>query len=272
MDPDKLSKAIIRLVELVKRLRGPNGCPWDAEQTDSTIKVYLLEEAYEVIEAVERSSPEDVCMELGDLLFQILFLTRLAEERGEFDILEVAKNITEKMIRRHPHVFGDAEVNGPEDVAANWVRIKRQEKELSGKSIDILTSVPLNLPALLRAHRLSERAARTNFDWETKNGVWEKVQEEFKELGEVIDEDDAAGVGEELGDLLFSLVNLARHWGFNAEDLLRLANQKFVNRFQKMEKELEGKGIRLENATMEEMDKAWEIVKNRKTCIKDRGF
>ena len=262
MDSDRLSRAIAALIELVERLRGPAGCPWDAGQTDSSIKIYLLEEAYEVLEAIEKSSPQDVCMELGDLLFQILFLAQLASERKEFDFIEVIERVTEKMIHRHPHVFRNVRVDGAEDVALNWAKIKKAEKGASGDTSSLLQNVPVKLPALLRSHRLSERASRVDFDWANADEVWDKVQEELEELESAIVEEDREGVAEELGDTLFSLVNLARHWGFNAEHLLRLANQKFLERFENMEKELKISGIELEEATPEQMNLVWGKAKN----------
>ena len=236
MDPDRLSKAMIDLVELVERLRGPGGCPWDAEQTDDTIKIYLLEEAYEVLEAIEKSSPADVCLELGDLLFQILFLARLADERKEFDLVEVIERITEKMIRRHPHVFGQVRVETSEDVASNWAKIKKAEKGALHETSS-LKSVPVNLPALLRAHRLGERATKEGFDPLHAGQIWDGVQERFEKLRTAITAQDTDLIGEAMGDFLFGLVGLARHWRLNAEDVLRLANERFLERFEEMEKE-----------------------------------
>ena len=261
MSKDSLSKSLSNLVELVSRLRGPDGCPWDAQQTDSTIKIYLLEEAYEVLDAIDRGSPEDVCLELGDLLFQIIFLVSLASERGEFDLVKVIEEITEKMIKRHPHVFGNASVEGPLEVADNWHKIKIEEKGGSRVSFSLLQDVPANLPALLRAHRLSDRASKVGFDWEGRKEIWDKVKEEFEELNETLTKDDKDRVGEEIGDLLFSLVNMSRHWGLNSELLLRNANQKFLKRFQEMEKRLEKSGIDLNRASSHEMDRAWEDIK-----------
>jgi tetrapyrrole methylase family protein/MazG family protein len=263
MNKDALSEAVSNLINLALKLRGPDGCPWDALQTDSTIKIYLLEEAYEVLDAIERGSPEDVCLELGDLLFQIIFLTILANERGEFDLVEVIEKITEKMIKRHPHVFGDASVDGPAEVSENWQKIKMTEKVGPKSPSSLLQDVPVNLPALLRAHRLSERASKVGFDWEGREEIWDKVKEEFEEINETLTGDDKDRVGEEIGDLLFSLVNMARHWGLNSELLLRDANQKFLKRFQEMEKELERSGIDLSRASSNEMNQAWEEIKNR---------
>ncbi len=263
MSKDRLSDAISSLSELVSRLRGPEGCPWDILQTDSTIKMYLIEEAYEVLDAIEKGSPADVCEELGDLLFQIIFLVRLAEERGEFDLTDVMERIAEKMIKRHPHVFGNARVNGPSEVSYNWERIKKEEKGGNRTASSALQDVPLNLPALLRAHRLSDRAAKAGLDWSGKAEVWEKVKEEFDELASVLSSGNEEGVGEEVGDLLFSLVNLARHWELNAEHLVREANQKFIRRFSEMEEELKAAGVEMSKATPEEMDRAWEKIKSK---------
>jgi len=235
MDLNRLSSAIVDLVKLVERLRGPGGCPWDAEQTDDTIKIYLLEEAYEVLEAIEKSSSADVCLELGDLLFQVLFLARLAEERKEFDFVRVIERITEKMIRRHPHVFGEVRVETAEDVALNWAKIKKAEKgALHGTSS--LRSVPVNLPALLSAHRLGERVFRAGLAPPDTGQIWDGVQERFEKLRTALAEKDKDLVGEVMGDLLFDLAGLARVWRLNAEDVLRLANQRFLEHFEKKEK------------------------------------
>ena len=258
-----MSKAFLALSELVSRLRGPGGCPWDAQQTDSTIKMYLLEETYEVMDAVERGTPEEVSMELGDLLFHIIFLVRLAEERGEFDLVEVIEKITEKMITRHPHVFGTTDVKGPEEVAQNWERIKKTENGTVKSFSSLLQSVPEGLPALLRAHRLSERASKRNLDWLSAEAVWKRVEKGWRELRNAIIEEHEEPSGEEMGDLLFGLVNLIRHWGLNAEHLLRNTNTQFLERFQRMEEELMERGIDLDKATSDEMDRAWERVKTR---------
>ena len=262
MDPDRLSKAIEALLNLVARLRGPGGCPWDAKQTDSTIKIYLLEEAYEVLEALEKSSPQEVCMELGDLLFQILFLAQLAAERKEFDFIDVLERITEKMIRRHPHVFGTTSVDSAEDVAHNWAEIKKAEKGSLNKTSSLLESIPANLPALLRAHRLGERASKARLDRADSEEIWEKVQEQFDELGRAIPTQEKDMVAEEIGELLFDLANLSRHWGLNGEDLLRGVNQKFLKCVGEMEKELKSAGIEPGTATPEQIRQALERVGN----------
>jgi len=256
---EKLCDALISLLEIMERLRAPDGCPWDAQQTEQTLKVYLLEEAYEVLDAIEKEDPEALCEELGDLFFQIIFLTQLAKEKGKFTFLNVMERIRDKMIRRHPHVFGEKKVRDAQEVVDNWAKIKRQEKK--EKPEEVLNRVPASLPALLRAHRLSERAARFGFDWKDKEQVWEKVKEEFLELKTAMEEKSAEKVKEEIGDLIFSLVNLSRHWGFNAEDILRQTNTKFTDRFNKMILSLREKGIDVEKASIEQMDQIWEEIK-----------
>lgn len=263
MDFDRLSQAIAGLVELVERLRGPDGCPWDKKQTTSSIKIYLLEEAYEVLAAIEQSSPQEVCSELGDLLFQILFLAQLGAERNQFDFIDVVERITEKMVRRHPHVFGRKRVDSAEEVALNWTQIKKAEKDTSDDTSWLLENIPVDLPALIRAHRVSERASKVGFDWASADDIWDKVQEEFDELGSAIAGYEREEVAEELGDLFFSIVNLCRHWGFNAEHLLRMANVKFLERFGKMERALKTAGTQLGEASPDLMDRTWEMVKDR---------
>ena len=228
MNKDQLTKALSALSDLVSRLRGPEGCPWDREQTDSSIKMYLLEEAYEVLDAIENGSPEGVCEELGDLLFQIIFLASLAEVRGEFDLTEVMEKIASKMIRRHPHVFGDVQVKNPAEVSKNWEEIKKTEKGASDTVTPLLERVPIDLPALMRAQRLSERALQSNIVQKNEASPWEQAQAEFDDLQGAIAEEDKERIRILVGDLLFSLANLARHLGFNAEDALRGANKKFI--------------------------------------------
>jgi tetrapyrrole methylase family protein/MazG family protein len=261
MDYAKLDSAINTLADLVERLRAPGGCPWDAKQTVHTVRMYLLEEAYEVLDAVERGLPEELCAELGDLLFHIVFIAYLGEEKREFDLVDVVEKIIEKMIRRHPHVFGDLKVENVEEVATNWAKIKETERNGAEREESFLEQVPAALPALQRAHRLSERASRAGFDWADRDAVWKKVLEESGELRDAIKKQDSREVGEEIGDLFFSLVNLARHWGLNAEDLLRIANRKFVRRFELMEKKLSTTGTGLSKAAPDEMDEIWNEIK-----------
>jgi MazG family protein len=263
MDSDRLTKAIVSLTNLVFRLRGPGGCPWDAEQTDSSVGMYLIEEAYEVLDAIEKSSPGDVCQELGDLLFHIVFLAQLAEERKEFDFVEVVERIKEKMIHRHPHVFGKTTVKSAKDVALNWAKIKRQEKGALNKTSSLLEDVPVNLPALLGAHRLSERAAKAGFHRMNVREAWDRAQKKFETLRSAVENEPSERLSQEMGEVLLSLVNLAREHGLNAENILRNSNRRFLTLFEKMERELRGSGIEPEEATPEQMEHAWKRVKTQ---------
>jgi tetrapyrrole methylase family protein/MazG family protein len=226
-DPADVFTALWALVE---KLRGPGGCPWDAKQTAESIKTYVLEEAYEVADAVERKSPEEVCHELGDLLFQVLFMASIYKGSGEFDLYEVLETIHKKMIRRHPHVFGPVEVNSAEEVAANWEKIKKEELGLSEDARWPLEKVPENLPALLRAHRLIERAARHRLLASEDEERWSEVEDIGGALKEAVLEGDRQRIATTVGELLFRLVALARRWGLNAEDLLREKNRRFIEK------------------------------------------
>jgi MazG family protein len=233
MDPNKLSRKIKVLTSLVARLRGPKGCPWDAKQTDSTIKNYLLEEAYEVVDAIEKSTPKDVCVELGDLLFQIMFLAQMASEREEFDFIEVMERITEKMVYRHPHVFGKIKVNNAEEVSLNWKDLKRSEKILAQDQSDPLDSIPLNLPALLRTHRIIERGSNGRIH-KTKTEIFDEIRNDFKNLEASVNENNTKGIEKAIGNLLFFLVHLAEKEGLNAEAILRCVNNDFVEKLRKI--------------------------------------
>lgn len=228
MDHLKLAQAATRLTDLVSRLRGPGGCPWDAKQTEETIRMYLLEEAYEVLDAVERGSREELCGELGDLLFQVLFLARLAEEEGAFDLVDVMEGITEKMIRRHPHVFGSVSLETPEEVAESWARIKREEKG-GRKGADGPGDVPDGLPALLRAHRLTQRAAAAE-GAEDPRASRADIERDLEALNHALEREDRDDLEERLGAMLFDLAGLAGRCGLNAEDLLRRTNRRFADR------------------------------------------
>lgn len=235
MDRTRLSGALIALYELVARLRGPGGCPWDARQTADTVKMYLLEECYEVLDAVEQGRPQQVCQELGDLLFQVLFLAYMGEEKGEFDLLETMEGIHEKMVRRHPHVFGREKVDTPEEVARNWARIKENERGAVDDPGSLLRSVPMGLPSLLRAHRISERVTKAAGTVQEASDLRAAVDKDFMALEGSLAQKDAALPGEILGRILFDLAGLARSLGFNAEDLLRKANQAFIEKFRARE-------------------------------------
>jgi len=225
--------AFTALWSLVERLRGPGGCPWDAKQTAESIKTYVLEEAYEVADAVERKSPEEVCHELGDLLFQILFMASIYKGSGDFDLHEVLETIHKKMVRRHPHVFGPVEVNSAEEVAANWEKIKKEELGLSENARWPLEKVPENLPALLRAHRLIERAAKHRLLAPADEERWRNLQDTWGALRRVVPEGDRERIATTVGEALFDLVVLARKWGLNAEDLLREKNRQFIEETKK---------------------------------------
>ena len=235
MNTERLEAAFSELTELVSRLRGTNGCPWDAQQTDTTIKMYLLEEAYEVLDAIENGVPRAVCQELGDLLFQIIFLASLAQDRGEFDLVDVLENIIRKMINRHPHVFGSVRAKNPQEVSDNWERIKRAEKGSRKKAADLLDEVPTNMPALQRSHRLGQRAAKAGLELGSTKEILEKIKEEFKVMEDSIQISDQDRLREETGDLFFNLVSLARHCGLNSENVLREANEKFIRLIREAE-------------------------------------
>jgi len=224
-DPADVFTALWALVE---KLRGPGGCPWDAKQTAGSIKTYLLEEAYEVADAVERESPDEVCHELGDLLFQILFMASIYKGSGEFDLHDVLETIRQKMVRRHPHVFGPVEVNSAEEVAANWEKIKKEELGLSENAPWPLEKVPENLPALLRAYRLMERAVKHQLLSARDEERWSDVQDKWTALQGAVLDGDRQRIATTIGDSLFSLVALARKWGLNAEDLLRETTRHFI--------------------------------------------
>jgi MazG family protein len=235
MNREAVASSFIALAELVSRLRGPGGCPWDAQQTYDTIKVYLLEEAYEVVDAVDMGSPEDICGELGDLLFQILFLASIAEDHEHFHLSQILEKIREKMITRHPHVFGSTKVAGPEEVAENWEKIKTRERGPIQSPSAYLESVPANLPALLRAHRLTERVSKHRPEPWGAPECWERVKDRFERLEKSVNTQDQSRVAESLGDLLFSLTDMARCWGHNAEHLLRRANRAFLEKIAQEE-------------------------------------
>ena len=260
MDEERLCTAIKDLADLMARLRGPGGCPWDAQQTEATLKTYLLEEAYEVVEAVERASAREVCGELGDLLFQILFMSRLAAERGEFDFIDVIERIRDKMIYRHPHVFGHVKVEDAREVADNWEALKKRENGERLDTSDLLRSVPAGLPALMRTHRLMERASKAHRRWRRDDRAEEDSRDAWDALGGAVASGDRELVGERMGELLFGLVNLSRRFRLNAEDLLREANARFLDRFEQMEQTLTSHGIRIDEASPEQLDEAWDAA------------
>lgn len=262
--PLKPSRDIARLIEIMAALRTPgSGCPWDLEQTFRTIAPYTLEEAYEVADAIARDDLADLKDELGDLLLQVAFHARMAEEQNVFDFGDVVETITAKLIRRHPHVFADAEGRTAEHVKGLWERIKAEEKAERGRTDDggALTGVPVGLPALTRALKLQEKAGRVGFDWNDPRAVLAKIREEADEIETELDQADAAKTGAEVGDLLFAAVNLARHLRADPEDLLRQTNLKFERRFAAIEKALATQGKTPKDATLAEMDALWDEAK-----------
>jgi tetrapyrrole methylase family protein / MazG family protein len=253
------------IIQLIERLRSENGCPWDRKQTPNTLSVYLLEEVYELVDAIDSGDPMGVCEELGDVLFHILFLSGLFREMGHFDIKDVVDLNVEKMTRRHPHVFGDERVDSVEEVRARWHQIKKEEKSLAGKT-STLDSVPAGSPALMRAYRISERAAKTGFDWNDISGVMEKVQEEWSEFKAVLEKENRAPTDQDLldlefGDILFTLVNVARFAHIHPETALRKSTKKFENRFKYMEKMISERQRIIESLSQREMDELWEQAK-----------
>ncbi len=253
------------LLDIMARLRDPRGgCPWDLEQTFLSILPYTLEEAYEVAEAIENGDMPELRDELGDLLFQVVFHARMAEELGHFGFPDVVAAICGKMVRRHPHVFGDADLADPGAVRAHWEREKASERAGKGRQPDssVLAGVARALPALVRAEKLQRRAARVGFDWDQVEGVFEKIDEEIDECRGALGEH--AGTPErvhEIGDLLFSCVNLARHMGVDAEQALRAANERFEGRFSRVESRLRERGIEPGREVRDEMERLWSSVK-----------
>ncbi len=254
-----------RLQRLMHRLRAPGGCPWDAEQTHLSLLPCLIEEAYEVAEAIRSGDRDAIVDELGDLLLQPVFHAEIGSETGLFDLDDVAAAICEKLIRRHPHVFGDSVVGDSQGVLRQWDQIKQQERATAGKASAEyhLQSTQGPLPALMQAAKIQKKAAKVGFDWQHPEQVLPKVREEVDEVAEALESGDPARVAEELGDLLFATVNLARKCGLDPENLLAAANTKFVRRFQSVEDTLRIAGKTLDAASLEEMDAAWNAAKTK---------
>ncbi|MDN5293006.1 MAG: tetrapyrrole methylase family protein / MazG family protein [Eubacteriales bacterium] len=250
-----------RLVEVMAQLRGPDGCPWDREQTHRSLRPYLIEEAAEVLEAIDEDDPDKLCEELGDLLLQIVFHARLAEEAGYFNIADVVAGITEKILRRHPHVFGREEVTSREEVSRNWERIKAAEKKGVDEEESVLGKLPASLSALRWAEKIQERAARVGFDWPDYTGALAKVKEEWEELVAALQQGKREEIEAELGDFLFAVVNLARLLQLDAEGALAQTVFRFRRRFQWMEQEIRRQGLKMEEMSLEELDRFWEKAK-----------
>ena len=272
-----MQKTFSDLVELMNRLRSPGGCPWDREQTYATLAPMLLEEAYEAFDALEEARlgrPDDLREELGDLLFQITFFARVAKERGEFTIDDVIQQVHEKMVRRHPHVFGDVQAGDSTEVLKNWEAIKAEEKRAKAKdesaTTSILDGVSTKAPALMEAHQISTKVARVGFDWKNVEEIFDKLHEELDELREAIsihadtnDEADHTHIREEIGDLLFVITNIARRLNVEPEAALKLSNRKFRRRFNHIEKRLREQDLKFEDTTINLLEELWQEAKKK---------
>jgi len=257
-----MSEEFDRLVEIMKRLRAPDGCPWDREQTMGSLAGYILEEAYELVDAIHGGDREEIREELGDLLLQIVFVAQIASEEGSFTINSVAEGIAGKMIRRHPHVFGSTEARDSTEVLRQWEKIKAGERESSAAHRSALDGIPTVLPALLKAYRMTQKAAGLGFDWDRPGDVIEKLREEVEELETALKNPEAsAEILSEMGDVLFSMANLARHLGIEPETALQGCNQKFKNRFEKMEELAELSSKKLSELSPEDWEDLWEKAK-----------
>lgn len=254
-----IGKKFEELVEIIDRLRAPDGCPWDREQTNQSLLPYFIEEAYELIESVDEENWDTVKEELGDLLLHVVFQASIGEDDGKFKLEDSLTNVNEKLVRRHPHVFGDVQADAAFHAKQNWESQKHKEKRRKSR----LDGVPKNLPALVQAQRLQQKASYAGFDWDNIDRVWDKVYEEIEELKEAQSNDLRDHIAEEIGDVLFALVNLSRYLDIPAEDALRQTNQKFTSRFSKVEEGIKAQGKELEDATLKEMDAIWELAKEK---------
>lgn len=266
VDKVKSSDRFIEFVSIMERLRAPDGCPWDREQDHQTLRRYIIEEAYELIQAIDEGNSRAICEECGDLMLQVIFVARIAEELGHFDISDVIKGISQKLIRRHPHVFGDINVKNSDEVLQNWEMIKASERREKNEDPSVLSGVPRGLPSLLRASRMQERAAKTGFDWpfDDITPVLAKVEEEIAELKEAIAQNPkSAEVSEELGDVLFAVANLSRHLKLDPEAAGHKACEKFDSRFRYVEKRAAETGRGWGDFSLEELETFWISAKQR---------
>jgi MazG family protein len=264
---DRKRADIEKLVSLVERLRSDSGCPWDREQTKETLKPMLIEEAYEVLDALDAEDPVELKEELGDLLFQVVFHAQIAREQGEFDLADVIDRSHEKMVRRHPHIFGGADLRTAEDVLKNWEDIKAAEKGVQSTSRpeserSLLDGIPSKLPALHRAYQMTAKASRVGFDWSRLEDILAKMREETSELLEAQSKHDSRKVADEVGDMLFVAVNVARFLGIDPETALGRSNKKFSRRFRYVESAIKQQGREMKSASLAEMDALWEEAKN----------
>ena len=254
-----LRRSFDDLVSLMKTLRGPDGCPWDRKQTLPDLKPFVIEEAYEVVDALDRDDRQALMEEVGDLLLESVFIAEITREEGSFDIYDSITAIHDKLVRRHPHVFADVEANDAEQVLVNWEKQKNEERKAENKSV--LSGVPAALPAALKASRLTEKAARVGFDWRKTDDVFDKLDEEIGELREAVKGGDTSRIEDEMGDLLFTIANIARKTGVNPEEALQSTNRKFIRRFEAMESAVRASGRNLDQLSLEEMDALWEQAK-----------
>ena len=255
----QISEKFEKLVDVMYTLRSEEGCPWDRAQSLPDLRQYVLEEAYEVLQAMDQANFPSLREELGDLMFQVIFLSQMMQEENKFTLSDVLENVIEKMISRHPHVFGSSTAGSPEQALQNWESMKDRQKALKkGSERSILDGVPLQLPALQQALMISSKAVRVGFEWDTEEDVWKKLDEEIQEFKEAETIEHCA---EELGDILFTIVNIARKRKINPEDALRVANEKFRDRFGKLEKRVYSRNKQLKDMTLEEMDAIWEEIK-----------
>ena len=248
------------LRQVVATLRGPGGCPWDIKQTHQSLKKYLIEESYEVLEAIDEQDEDHLADELGDVLLQVMLHAQIGEDEGMFSISDIIQKLSDKLIRRHPHVFGDEQVQSAEEVTGLWNRVKAEEKESAPSQFDRL---PKGLPGLLRANELQKAAAKVGFDWDEEEPIWEKVQEELSEFKEAVEKKSFDDREDELGDLLFALVNLARFYKIDPEVAIHRTNHKFIARFQHIEKRVKENGLQIENLSLEELDQYWDEAKRK---------
>jgi tetrapyrrole methylase family protein / MazG family protein len=275
-DESVINGQMFRLIEIVEQLRGPEGCPWDRKQTHKSLRKYMLEEAYEVADAIDREEFDDICEELGDVLLQVALHCQIAAEEGYFTIHDTIRAINEKMIRRHPHVFADIHVENAEEVVQNWEEIKQQEKrekkgiqDVQEESSSFLDTIPRSLPALMMAYKLQKKAAEVGFEWDDIADVYKKVQEEWQEFQEAAKIENPKQLEMEFGDLLFVLINLSRYLKIDPESALSSANRKFRSRFQYIEQQLKREGASLHESSLEKMDKLWNVAKK---IEKERNF
>ena len=248
------------LLDIVAKLRAPDGCPWDRAQDHKSLKRYLIEESYEVLEAIDEESPDKLCDELGDLFLQVLLHSQIAKEDGQFDMNDVVDGVSKKMISRHRHVFGDAVAATPDDVVNIWEQVKKTEKGMETQT-QVLKSVPANLPALMRSFKVQEKAAQVGFDWADVKDAFLKIKEEDKELEEAYHAGDAASIQEELGDLLFAVVNVSRFLKVQPELALTSTVNKFIRRFDYVETKALEQGLKMENISLKELDALWDEAK-----------